>query len=205
MKHRVLLLSSLLLLLTGCARSVPKDYTPTPVVIDTAADAAIRAEDGYTPLDSYFENLLGCQMLIPQSLGWYKTDDGVYRFSDRSGTNLMTFETRIGDNYERCYTSYLHDIGCRLPANRIQTYDPQTIGTAQYNARRIDAREQENDQPERLISYWFIARPRSEGRREACYIVTIETVPENLDAMMNCISSFATSEDFAYDRKENAE
>ncbi|HBI85954.1 MAG TPA: hypothetical protein DDX71_06670 [Ruminococcus sp.] len=184
------------LLLTGCGAPAPTVPPMKPVVIDPAADPQLHAEDGYLPLDQTIAAQIAMQMYVPQALGWYKTSDSTVCYSDRSGSNLITFEYRRGDEFSRCYAAYLHDLGTALPAERIRTYDPQTVGAGDYTAMRIDVREQEQDQPERCITYWFINQPHGEHERIGCYIVTLDTTAENLDIMMPAINSFSTLRDW---------
>ena len=199
---RLFVLLAAALLLTGCRTAPQKKDDRKPVEIDRAADPVLNAADGAVLLDEQTADAVGFQMLVPAALQWYADEDGTVRYSDRSGHNLMTFAVRPGDDTERCYRSYLHDIGCALPANRIKTYDPQEIGAGGYTAYRIDAREAEADSPERLMTYWFIDRPRQAGKRKACYIVSIETESQNLDVMMKCIGSFALPGDFTEPEQE---
>ena len=194
MKRAMTVMTAAALLLTGCGAPAPTVPPMAPVVIDPAADPQLHAEDGYLPLDSTIASQIVMQMYVPSALGWYKTADSTVYYSDRSGSNLMTFEYRRGDEFTRCCTSYLHDLGTVLPAERIRTYEPQTVGTGDYTAMRIDVREQE--QPERCITYWFINQPHGEHERIGCYIVTLDTTAENLEIMMPTIGTFSTLRDW---------
>ena len=198
---RLLCTASAALLLTGCAAAAPETDALTPVQIVPGAATALSEADGFVYPEDAAAYTLNCRMLMPKAVGWYQTADGVMRFCDPSGSNLITMEYRSGDDFARCYASYLHEIGTELPENRICTYDLQTVGVGAYTAYRIDARETEENQPERLMTYWFIDKPRaSENRRSGCYIVTFDTTAENLELMTGCIRSFSTLADFDPDR-----
>lgn len=189
------------LLLTGCTAANLNTDDLQPVQIIAGAETKLSASDGYVYLEDSAARTLSCQMLIPKAVGWYRTTDGTVRYCDPSGQSLFTFEYRSGDDYARCYESYLHEIGTELPANRICTYEPQTVGVGAYNAYRIDARETEDDLPERMMTFWFIEKPHAAGRRSGCYIVTLDTTAENLDVVSGCIQSFSTLSDFDPDRE----
>lgn len=183
------------LLLAGCTPAKPKQRDAEPIAISADADPVLHAEDGFVCLESDIADLLHCQMLIPHALGWYATEADIVRYCDASGTSRMTLEYRAGDSCSRCYTSYLHDIGSRISGNRIQSYEPQIIGASACTAYRIDVREQEQDQPEHMITYWFLEPPVS-GKRSGCYILTLDTTAENLDVLMRSVQTFALPGDF---------
>lgn len=183
------------IMLAGCKPADPQQRDAEPVRISADADPLLHAEDGCVCLDDDISALLHCQMLIPKALGWYATDAGIVRYCDGSGTSRLTLEYRANDDAVRCKDAYLHDIGSRLSGNRIRSYEPQTVGASGCTAYRIDAREQEQDQPEHFISYWFFAPPAA-GKHSGCYIVTTDTTAENLDVLMRCVQTFAFPADF---------
>lgn len=183
-------------MLVSCKPAEPLKKDAVPIAVSADADPILHAEDGAHYLDSTIADALHLQMCIPYALDWYDTADGVVQFCDPSGVNRMTLEYRSGDDMKRCRDAYLHDIGTKLPENRIRSYDLQTIGESALNAYRIDARELVQDQPEHLISYWFLEPAHASGQYHGCYIVTVDTIAENLDVMMRCIPSFVLPEDF---------
>ncbi|MCQ2416577.1 MAG: hypothetical protein MJ071_02055 [Oscillospiraceae bacterium] len=191
--------------LSGCSTAASTASQSVPVVISETAEPWLHMEDGYSLLDEASSQQLQCQMLLPGAMGWYGTSDGVVRYCDSSGTNCATLEYRSGDDFQRCYETYLHDIGCRLPAGRMQTYELQTIGAGAYSAYRIDARVLEESKPEHMITYWFIDKPHREGKREGCYIVTLDTIAENLECVMNSIQTFSLLRDFHLNEQEAVE
>lgn len=183
------------LLLAGCTPADPQQRDVEPIAVSANADPVLHAEDGFVQLDSDISDLLQCQMLIPKALGWYETSAGIVRYCDASGTSRLTLEYRAGDSCTRCKDSYLHDIGSRISGDRIRSYEPQTVGQSGCTAYRIDVRELEQDQPEHMITYWFLEPPAA-GKRGGCYIVTTDTTAENLDVLMRCIPTFARPDDF---------
>ena len=170
------------------------------VYLETA-DGSVTPElsDQYYALKDRFPELyknLYFTVDLPEAAELYDkgSSDGVVRFSDRSGKNLITLETRFKEQYERCYQQYLHDVCASLSdLNSFHEYE-EIFEINGFQARRLDFRLYTGTET-RLISYWFFDIP--ESPEHAAYspqsgtgIVSVESTAENIETMLRIINTF---------------
>ena len=189
-----ILLSAFLLLCTACQKEAG-----TLHYLESVNDSAVKISDSYYSLQERFPDLfkqLYFTIDLPEAEELYDSGkiDGVVRFSDSSGKNLITLETRFKEQPERCYQQYLHNICTNL--SKLESFHEyeETFTVNGYSARRIDFR-QDTGTEMHLVSYWFITVP--ESPKTAAYyhqsgvcIVSAESTAENIEPMLRIINTF---------------
>ena len=107
------------------------------------AEAVPVIENAYVSIKEKFPEVyeqLWFNIDIPEALQLYDKGeyDGVVRFSDVSGKNLLTLETRFKEQPERYYQQYLHAVCANLSELSSFHEYPDPIEINGYSARRID-------------------------------------------------------------------
>ncbi len=185
----------LLLFCTGCQKT-----QNTLMYLETVDSSAVPVlSEKYYALKDRFPELyqnLYFTIDLPETVELYDKgeNDGVIRFSDPSGKNLITLETRFKDNYQRYYQQYLHDVCTNLSdLNSFHEYE-EVFEINGCQARRLDFRLHTASET-RLISYWFFEIP--DASENAAYphqsgvsIVSVESTAENIETMLRIINTF---------------
>ncbi len=189
-----ILLSVLFLLCTACQKE-----EKTLHYLESADGAAVEIRNSYYTLRERFPELyqqLYFTIDLPETAELYDSgkSDGVVRFSDSSGKNLITLETRFKEQPERCYQQYLHNICTNL--SKLESFHEyeETFTVNGYSARRIDFR-QDTGEEMHLVSYWFITVPESPEtatyyHQSGICIVSVESVAENIEPMLRILNTF---------------
>ncbi len=189
----MLLLSAFLL--SGCQQEV-KGLS----YLESIDEAAVpELENAYVSMKERFPELyeqLWFNIDLPEALELYDKGeyDGVVRFSDKSGKNLMTLETRFKEQPERYIQQYVHAICANLSElSSFHEYE-EPIEMNGYSAKRIDFR-QKTGKETRLISYWLITIPESPENasnyhQEGVCVISVESTEENIEKMLRTLSTF---------------
>jgi len=165
--------------------------------VDSSA-VPILSDQYYTLKDRFpelYKNLY-FNIDLPESAELYDkgNSDGVVRFADASGKNLITLEMRFKEQYQRCYQQYLHDVCTDLSdLNSFHEYE-EVFEINGYQARRLDFRLYTGTET-RLISYWFFDIPESPenavySHQSGTGIVSVESTAENIETMLRIINTF---------------
>ncbi len=182
-------------IMSGCQQEV-KSLSYLESVDDTAVPVL---ENAYVSMKERFPELyeqLWFNIYLPEALELYDKGeyDGVVRFSDKSGKNLMTLETRFKEQPERYIQQYLHAICANLSElSSFHEYE-EPLEINGYSAKRIDFR-QKTGKEIKLISYWFIAIPESPKsaanyHQEGVCVISVESTEENIEQMLRTLYTF---------------
>jgi hypothetical protein len=189
----LLLFSSLWM--TACQKEENKlSYLET---IDKTAVPVI--ENAYVSMKEKFPELyeqLWFDIQIPEAMQLYDKGeyDNVVRFSDKSGKNLITLETRFKEQPERYYQQYLHTICANLSElDSFHEYE-EPVELNGYSARRIDFRQKTAEEV-RLISYFLITVPESPENavnyhQAGVCVISVESTEENIEPMLRSLNTF---------------
>ena len=195
-KYMLLLLTVLFLpVWTACAQ----ETQGLSYLESVSSDAPSGIENNYASLKEKFPELyqqLWFTVDIPDSLELYdKGDsDGVVRFADPSGRNLVTLETRFKEQPERYYQQYLHTVCANLSElGSFHEYE-ETFSVNGYTARRLDCKQNTGSET-RLISYWLIQIDESPSNAEYYHqsgvcVISVESTAENIGNMLRIPETF---------------
>ena len=184
-----------LILCTACQKE-----TASLVYLETTDSSVVPVlSENYYALKDRFPELyqnLYFTIDLPESAELYDKgeSDGVVRFSDISGKNLITLETRFKDNFQRYYQQYLHDVCTNLSEpDSFHEYE-EIFEINGYQARRLDFRLRTGTET-RLISYWFFDIPDTSGNTayphpSGVSVVSVESTAENIETMLKIIHTF---------------
>ncbi|GEM_PF-3164596 len=194
------LLQSGILIFLLCSTACQKQ-PETPAYLEAAdSSVEIKLDNAYYSLKDQFPDLyrqLWFDIAVPEPLKLYDRgdSDGVVRFADSSGKNLLTLETHFKEDPERCYEQYLHGISATLSDfNHLHVYEEEFLLNQKYSARRIDLK-QNSGTDTRLISYWLITIEASPAQADFSHqsgvcIVSVESAAENIEAMLKILTTF---------------
>ncbi|MBR0483667.1 MAG: hypothetical protein IJJ69_02680 [Oscillospiraceae bacterium] len=168
-----------------------------------SSDAPSGIENSYVSLKQKFPELyqqLWFTVDVPESLELYDNGktDGVVRFADPSGKNLLTLETRFKEQPERYYQQYLHTVCANLSElGSFHEYD-ETFSVNGYSARRLDVKQNAGSET-RLISYWFLAVEEAPDtakyyHQSGVCVIAVESTAENIEAMLRIPDTFRMRE-----------
>ena len=183
------------LLMSGCQQE-EKGLSYLENIDETAVPVL---ENAYVSMKERFPELyeqLWFNIDLPEALELYDKGEynGVVKFSDKSGKNLMTLETRFKEQPERYIQQYLHAICANLSElSSFHEYEKPIVLNG-YEAKRIDFR-QKTGKETRLISYWLIAIPESPENasnyhQEGVCVISVESTEENIEQMLRTLYTF---------------
>lgn len=164
-----------------------------------SSDAPSEIENQYASLKEKYPELyqqLWFTIDIPEALQLYDKGetDGVVRFADPSGKNLITLETRFKEQPERYYQQYLHTVCANLSdTGSFHEYEEPFFING-YTARRLDFKQNTGTET-RLISYWLIQTEQSPENAEFYHqsgvcVVSVESTAENIENMLRILDTF---------------
>ncbi|MBE6877231.1 MAG: hypothetical protein E7496_11040 [Ruminococcus sp.] len=164
-----------------------------------SSDAPSGIENQYASLKEKFPELyeqLWFTVDIPETLQLYDKGetDGVVRFADPSGKNLITLETRFKEQPERYYQQYLHTVCASLSEPGSFHEYQETFSVNGYTARRLDFKQNTGTET-RLISYWLIQIEESPETAEYYHqsgvcVISVESTAENIENMLRIVNTF---------------